>query len=103
MADIEKQLKNVAFGGSWSEERLNDTQRGRALSVVAQAVTECCERDVRTQELHDALDYVRENFGKGPELASSFLQALGEPNPQLRLQGVQRVYRNIVRWSGVAP
>lgn len=102
MADIEKQLKNVAFGGSWSEQRFTDTRREQVLLVIRQAVAECTECDVRTQELHEALDYVRAHYGKGQELASSFLVAVGEQNPELRLQAVQSVYRNIERWSGVA-
>ncbi|WP_156121756.1 hypothetical protein [Halocynthiibacter namhaensis] len=98
--DIEKQLKNVAFGGSWSEEILVNARFNGALIVIANAVVECRDHDVRTPELHEALDYVREKINKGPELASSFLVAVGEVNPDVREQSAGVIFRNIKRWAG---
>lgn len=100
MAGLKKQLKNVAFGGSWSEEILVNGQYQEALSVLACAVSECRERDVRTPELYEALDYIRKKVGKGPELSASFLRAVNEVNPDIREQRAKRVFNNIKRWAG---
>lgn len=100
MTDMKTQLKNVAFSGSWSEEILVNSRYSDALSVLAGAVQECRDQDVRTAQLHEALEYLEEKINKGPELTRSFLKAVGEPNPDLRETAARSAYRNIERWAG---
>ena len=45
MADMKKQLSNVAFGGSWSEEILDTSTKAQALRQVEAAVLNCFEED----------------------------------------------------------
>ncbi len=100
MADMKKQLSNVAFGGSWSEEILDTSTKAQALRQVEAAVLNCFEEDVRTDDLNEALDYLREKIGKGSELISAFLQALNIQTPALRQQEASRVFRLIKNWAG---
>lgn len=100
MADLKKKLTNVAFGGSWSEDILDRSTKEDALHVLEQAVLNCMDEDVRSPALHAALDYVRDKFGKGPELASAFLIAVGLQVPAMRQQEASRVLRLIKNWAG---
>ncbi|MCD9147934.1 hypothetical protein [Pseudophaeobacter flagellatus] len=100
MTDIKKQLSNVAFGGSWSEEILSTASLKAALHVINQAAEECAERDVATEELEEALGYIRAKIGKGSELAGQFSKAIRDPDQVMRKQGALRVAKSITRWAG---
>jgi hypothetical protein len=100
MADMKKQLSNVAFGGSWSEEILSTSELMGALDVIAQAADDCVERDVRTVELKAALGLIQAKVGKGTELCDQFMRAIGEPNQGLRRQNAQRAAQRLRLWCG---
>ncbi|AUQ99313.1 hypothetical protein [Phaeobacter inhibens] len=100
MTDIKKQLSNVAFGGSWSEEILNTAGLNAALSVIFQAADDCVERDVATAELDQALEFIRTKVGKGSQLAAQFLKAVRCPNQDVRKHEAMRIAQMINRWSG---
>jgi hypothetical protein len=102
MTDMKTQLSNVAFGGSWSEEILDRSKLNNALEVIARAVEDCTEYDMRTPALFEALAYIKDHIGKGSELTDGFLQALAQPNPSLRYAEAKHCEANIIRWSGMA-
>lgn len=103
MTDIKKQLSNVAFGGSWSEEILSTSELLVALDVIAQAANDCVERDVRTAELETALTLIQAKVGKGTEVCDQFRRAIAEPNHGLRMQNAQRAARRLRLWCGSGP
>jgi hypothetical protein len=100
MADMKTQLANVAFGGSWSEEILDQSKLTDALEIIAHAAEDCVEQDVWTPALRDALQHIKQTIGKGPELAESFQVAVGQPNQSTRYRDAKRAEANIVRWCG---
>lgn len=101
MADREKQLGNVAFGGNWSEELLVLDKLNQLLEVIERAANECAERDVRDDELSQALEDVRTNIEKGPMLVASFEKSLASADPQHRRKETMRVARLIRLWAGL--
>ncbi|WP_161492638.1 hypothetical protein [Pseudophaeobacter leonis] len=97
---MKKQLSNVAFGGSWSEEILNTSELLDALDVIAQAADDCVERDVRSAALEAALTRIQAKVGKGTELCDQFRRAIAEPNHGLRMQNAQQAARRLRLWCG---
>lgn len=102
MADIKTQLANVAFGGSWSEEILDQSKLNDALDVIARAAEDCVEDDVLTPALREALAYIKESIGKGPELVEQFQTAIWHPNHSVRYSDAKRAEASIKRWCGFA-
>jgi len=100
MIDIKTQLKNVAFGGSWSEEILRVSELEDALEVIANAAHSCTETDVRTSELKDALGFVANKIEKGPLLSAQFLKAVVIEDQDARSHAAQAVLLQIKSWAG---
>ena len=100
MADLKTQLKNVAFGGSWSEEIRRVSELETALKVIANAAGDCTEMDVRTDELKDALSFVASKIEKGPQLKAQFLKAVVIENQDARCSAAQHVLRQMQSWAG---
>lgn len=100
MADMKKQLSNVSFGGSWSEDILSKSETNAALDVLRWAASSCGECDVHGAELRAALEYVRMNVMKGEAMASAFSAALAIEDPEQREAASKDVYRRIKLWSG---
>lgn len=98
---MKKKLSNVAFGGSWSENILNEDEMSRALSVLEWAVENCTEQDVKTPELYDALDYIRGRVGKGEILCDSILSSLSLSDPFQRQQTLYIYFGLVKRWAGL--
>jgi hypothetical protein len=96
----ETQLRNVAFGGNWSEALLEQDVAKSALSILRVAAENCMEEDPRGPELYQALGYVAARVEKGPVLASAFLKALAEPEQAIRRKGMMRCLRQIEIWFG---
>jgi hypothetical protein len=96
----ETQLRNVAFGGNWSEALLEQDVAKSALAILRAAVENCMEEDPRGPELNQALGYVAARIEKGPALVAAFLKALGEPEQTLRREGARRCFRQIEIWAG---
>ena len=100
MVERKKHLGNVAFGGAWSEQLIEDDALNSVMSVLQKACDECADQDVSDRTLIDALSYVRSNVEKGPMLVEGFQKALLEPNPNIRQESVKRYVEMIFTWSG---
>lgn len=100
MVDLKTQLKNVAFGGSWSEEILRVSELEDALKVIENAADTCTEIDVRTDELNDALDFVASKIEKGPQLKAQFLKAVVIQDQEVRSCTAQAVLQQMQSWAG---
>ncbi|MEN8951974.1 MULTISPECIES: hypothetical protein [Planktotalea] len=101
MAERKDHLRNVAFGGDWSEEILVVDELRRVLGLVETAAAECAVRDVESEELLAALLYVRQNIEKGPMLCGAFFKALRIENQTLRKSEATRVAKMIREWAGL--
>ena len=100
MADMRKQLKNVSFGGSWSEEILRHSDLENAMEIISQAAQTCTEMDVRTDSLNTALDFVASKIEKGLQLKSQFLKAVVIENQEARSAAAQMVLQQMQLWAG---
>jgi hypothetical protein len=100
MTDLKKQLKNVAFGGSWSEEILRSSDLDDALKVISHAADICTEINVRTDNLIKALDFVASKIEKGPQLKAQFLKAVVIENQETRNTDAHKALRQMQRWAG---
>lgn len=100
MVERKKHLTNVAFGGAWSEQIIEDDSLNSVMSVLQKACDQCADEDVNGRALIDALSYVRSNVEKGPMLVEGFQKALLEPNPNIRQVSVKRYVDMIFTWSG---
>ncbi|SEL38764.1 hypothetical protein [Pacificibacter marinus] len=100
MVDLKTQLKNVAFGGSWSEEILRVSELEAALSMIENAADTCIELDVRTDALNEALSFVASKIEKGPQLKAQFLKAVVIEDQDARSCAAQHVLRQMQSWAG---
>jgi hypothetical protein len=100
MVDLKTQLKNVAFGGSWSEEILRVSELEVALKVIENAVGDCTEIDVRTDELNEALSFLAAKIEKGPQLKTQFLKAVVIEDQDARSCAAQTVLQQMQSWAG---
>ena len=101
MVERKDQLRNVAFGGNWSEEILIVGELRQVLALVEAAAADCAERDVETEEFLAAMLCVRKNIEKGPMLTSAFFKALRIENQSLRRAEALRVAKMIRGWAGL--
>lgn len=95
------QLRNVAFGGNWSEDILVKDELNVMLEVIEQAVTNCSTRDVEDEALLNAMLYVRKNVEKGPMLCAAFFKAIRIENQGMRYTEACKVEYMIRMWAGV--
>ena len=101
MAEREKQLGNVSFGGNWSEELLVLDKLNGLLAIIERAAKDCAERDVRDTDLAQALEEVRTDIEKGPMLVASMEKALAHADPHHRQAEALRVARLVRLWAGL--
>ncbi len=100
MVDFKDQMKNVAFGGPWSEALVEQAALNEMMDVLDHAAARCGEEDVWCRDLDRALTYVRSEVEKGPMLVEGFQKALQEPLPDLRQSRVTAYVRMIRDWAG---
>jgi len=91
----------VYFGGAWVEDLQHAAARDAQLAVLADAVAETPERDVRSSELEAALTYVAERCHRGPAWARQFRDALTVPDPVQRQAAAEQVLGRIRRGFGL--
>jgi len=78
--DRKGQLRNVSFGGAWSEQISGDEALAEAMTRVEAAVLDTSEVDLRADaDLARALDRVAATHPKGTMLKAAWSKALGLP------------------------
>ena len=82
--DMKGKLGNVAFSGGWSEEMLDREQLRSVLDALDRDADGCSEKDMRSEELEDALTFVETNVENGVTLANAFRTALAYREPWRR-------------------
>ena len=100
MVDFKDQMKNVAFGGPWSEALVEQAALNDIMQVLDRAAAMCGEEDVWSRDLDRALTYVRNEVEKGPMLVEGFQKALQEPLPDVREARVSEYVKLVRDWSG---
>ncbi len=98
MATFKEKMRNVAFGGNWSEELVSLNERDCALAVLQRAVDICTEEDPRGLELEEALSYLAERVEKGASLTQRFKKALIIPHQEQRAREAAETLRLIRNW-----
>lgn len=96
-----RQLSNVAFGGDWSEAIVPREQVQSAMQTLRLAVRYCREVDPRSDEVKEALVWVR-RMARGDVLADAFLRAGGIENMDVRQGEMQRLLQTIASTVGLA-
>ncbi|WP_057462761.1 hypothetical protein [Pseudovibrio sp. POLY-S9] len=98
MADRKKQLANVAFGGSWSEELIHKGKVQAVLDVLRQAARRCDEEDPRGPELTATLVYIERHVEKGRMYRIGIEKALSLQDPTQRQTEMLRYVSLIEAW-----
>ena len=101
MVERKDQLRNVAFGGNWSEEILVVDELNRVLVTVEKAADECRDRDVLDDELLAAMQYVEHKIEKGAMLKAAFFGGLKIQDQSRRRVEAMRVSGMIRTWAGM--
>lgn len=90
--DRKDQLRNVAFGGAWSEQIAGREQLLQSLQRLHQAAALAIDHDVRTDpDVTLALWRSCKDHPKGEMLHLAWGRAAGLPNPGLRVQELRRI------------
>ena len=89
--DRKQQLRNVAFGGAWSEQIAGREAIDAAIETLKRAAGGAARRDPRTAEVSAALDLLCKNHPKGDILRDAWRRgATWEPAPR-RIRELARI------------
>lgn len=91
--DRVSQLKNVAFGGAWSEQIAGDEALAKALAHLKGTADRTVDEDLRLDaELQISLQIVLKVHPKGAELFKAWHRALELPFAGSRYAELRRLY-----------
>jgi hypothetical protein len=94
--DRKGQLRNVAFGGAWSEQIAGEEALRAAMRRVEAASVETADADLRLDEtLRQALSTVADAHPKGAMLQAAWDRALALPFATLRAGELARIARTL--------
>ena len=99
--DKKKQLKNVAFGGDWSEKTLADYEREVFLDKLRRAYQQSMTGELKYRELQEISTYIRENIEKGNLLAKSFEEKTRIKDRHQRKIALLKVINIIKLWLAI--
>ena len=89
--DRKQQLRNVAFGGAWSEQIAGREAIAAAIETLKLAAAGAARRDPRSPETSAALDLLCKNHPKGDILRDAWRRgATWEPAPR-RIRELARI------------
>jgi len=98
--DRSGQLRNVAFGGAWSEQIAGREAQAAAIATLDAAAAGAARRDPRSSEIMAAVDLLCERHPKGPMLREAWIAAARfEPAPR-RIRALARVSAQIAAAYG---
>lgn len=94
--DRKEQLRNVAFGGAWSEQIAENEALVFAMQAVEEAQSRTGEEDLRLAvDMVEAIETVCAAHPKGTLLSDAWFRALNIPNPGLRSRELARIASTI--------
>ena len=99
--DKKKQLKNVAFGGDWSEKTLDDYEREIFLDKLRRVYQQSMTGEFKYREIQEILTHIRENIEKGDLLAKSFEEKIRIKDPHQRKIALLKVINIIKLWLAI--
>lgn len=92
--DRKSQLKNVSFGGAWSEQIADDEILRQSFDLLKQSVDLTLEEDIRERwDIRQALEVVLEQHPKGVEIEKAWEKALNLPLAGVRSAEVSRLVK----------
>lgn len=89
--DRKQQLRNVAFGGAWSEQIAGREARAAAIAAVAVAAADAGEDDPLRQDALEAVNLLCMEHPKGTMLRSAWIKASRIEAPGPRVRELQRI------------
>lgn len=88
------QLRNVAFGGAWSERIAGDERLSQALDILDSCAATTAEVDHRRDaSMRTALTLLSQEHPRGIMLGNAWVRALSLPYPEARQAEMERVAR----------
>lgn len=99
--DKKKQLKNIAFGGDWSEKTLADHEKEVFLDKLRKTYQKSMTGELKDKELQEILIYIRKNVEKGNLLAKSFEEKIKIKNSHQRKTELLKVINIIKLWLAI--
>ena len=97
-----QQLKNVAFGGEWSEAIPLREDVRRALDVLEMAVLASADQDPCENDVLEAVDALTSRIARGESMAKSWRDAGRVQDQGLRRAALDKVLRTIRSGVGLA-
>tara|TARA_R100000935_G_C2835227_1_gene167718 strand:+ start:1836 stop:2138 length:303 start_codon:yes stop_codon:yes gene_type:complete len=89
-------LDKVAYFGHWADESGQRRLMRDAVGTLREAVLNCADKDVRTEELKQALLFLERHMTR-PEHCARFRQNLEIRDPMLRVLAVRETFASIVK------
>lgn len=97
-----QQLRNVAFGGDWSEQIPIREDLRAALDTLEMAVLASADEDPCEGAILTAVDALCRGVAKGDRMARSWREASAIHDQGLRYAALDRVFKNIRSGVGLA-
>lgn len=92
--DRKSQLRNVSFGGAWSEQITGTEELSAAMNTLEAAISRTSDMDLRQCQItEDALRMVTEAHPKGVLLIEAWGRALGLSAAHHRMAEITRICR----------
>ncbi|MDP0925694.1 hypothetical protein Q0601_00770 [Paracoccus onubensis] len=90
--DRKGQLRNVAFGGAWSEQIAGNEELAEALAVIDAAIDRTRDEDLRqARDVREAIERISSAHPKGGMLAIAWDRALNLTHASSRSSEIQRL------------
>lgn len=102
--DRKQQLRNVAFGGAWSEQIAGREAQVAAIAAIAVAAAEAGEVDPLHPDTLDAVDLLCPRHPKGAMLRKAWMRAARIETPGARIRELQRIAATLAAaFGGLKP
>ena len=96
--DKKKQLKNISFGGDWSEKILNDHEKNIFIQKLKYIYKSSFIYEIPESDLEETFSYIKNNIEKGDIFIQSFKDKLKIKDPYQRKSELLKTINNIIRW-----
>lgn len=96
--DKKNQLKNVAFGGDWSESIKSNDEISVIVKRLENIYKRCSYEYIQDSEFNDILEYVENNIEKGQIFSHSFQRNIRYKDPLKRKYELLKTINLIKKW-----